>query len=82
MNTDGPFIIDYEIEEVVDKQTASLMSSGHVDARSTGENFPGQLFFEQDVDDEFRGKLFQLAAYADGSEPTRQICNRFQATLT
>jgi hypothetical protein len=81
-HTDGPFIIDYEVEEVVDTQTASLMSSAHVDARSTGENFPGQLFFDQDVDDEFRGKLFQLAAYADGTGTDATNMQLFTALTT
>ncbi len=68
-HTDGPFIIDYEVEETVDAvaQVATLTSSAHVDARSTGEYFPGQLFFDQPTDDDYRGKLFQLAGYADGT---------------
>ena len=62
----GPFRLLFDVEQTVTTTDATLTSTGHVVARSTGETFPLQLFLDDTEHADYLGQLFRMAAYGTG----------------
>ena len=79
-------IIQYDVDEQIvtediERKAALIASATLLDLESAREFLPIQLFFYEGEHDEWKGKLFQLAGYAEEAVPNAGLKQKFDAAV-
>ncbi|WP_411727282.1 hypothetical protein [Methyloglobulus sp.] len=85
-HADTKHTIQYDVGELIvfegsERQAALVASASLMDVESARDSLPLQLFFYEGEHELWKGKLFQLAAYAEEVVPNPELKQKFDAVL-